>query len=208
MFPEAGNGNPSMGNLTELAGNDSLIADRGDIARRDIPRTGIDSCAGRDGPSSECVSSGTECPRKLAQLAQLPRRSRKGKGKMVESDDESVATAKRSRKSKEKVDESIPAAKRSRKSKEKVANKSDSADATSCVSVHGKVKYTPLEQQYMSIKALYPDAVLFMECGYRYRFFGKGAEVASKVLKIASYLDHSFMTASIPIHRLNVHLRR
>jgi len=68
--------------------------------------------------------------------------------------------------------------------------------------------YTPLEQQFIAIKADYPDALLFVECGYKYRFFGEDAEIASKVLNIGCFPDHNFMVASIPVHRLNVHLRR
>ncbi|CAC5363938.1 MSH3 [Mytilus coruscus] len=71
-----------------------------------------------------------------------------------------------------------------------------------------KTKYTPLEQQYVDIKNKYPDALLLVECGYKYRFFGEDAEVAAKVLKIFCHLDHNFMTASIPTHRLFVHVRR
>lgn len=69
-------------------------------------------------------------------------------------------------------------------------------------------QYTPLEQQYIAIKAKFPDAVLFVECGYKYRFFGEDAEIASKVLRIGCFPDHNFMTASIPTHRLHVHLKR
>lgn len=69
-------------------------------------------------------------------------------------------------------------------------------------------QYTPLEQQYIAIKAQYPDAVLFVECGYKYRFLGEDAEVASKILNIGCFEDHNFYTASIPVHRLHVHLRR
>lgn len=72
----------------------------------------------------------------------------------------------------------------------------------------GKVQFTPLEQQYMSIKASYPDAILFVECGFKYRFFGEDSEIASKVLKIGSFPDHNFVTGSIPAYRLNIHLRR
>ena len=43
----------------------------------------------------------------------------------------------------------------------------------------GKSDYTPLEQQFMEIKEQYADAILFVECGYRYRFFGEDAEVSS-----------------------------
>ena len=40
-----------------------------------------------------------------------------------------------------------------------------------------KLKYTPLEQQFMEIKEKHPDCLLFVECGYKYRFFGEDAEV-------------------------------
>lgn len=40
-----------------------------------------------------------------------------------------------------------------------------------------KSKYTPLEQQYIELKEKYPDTLLFVECGYKYRFFGEDAEV-------------------------------
>ncbi|KAK3728065.1 hypothetical protein RRG08_022116 [Elysia crispata] len=70
------------------------------------------------------------------------------------------------------------------------------------------VKYTPLEQQVVDIKEQRPDVLLCVECGYKYRFFGEDAESAAKVLKIFCHLDHNFMTASIPTHRLFVHVRR
>ena len=70
------------------------------------------------------------------------------------------------------------------------------------------IRYTPLEQQFLAIKAKYPDTLLFVECGYKYRFFGEDAEIASKVLHIGCFPDHNFKTGSIPVHRLNVHIRR
>lgn len=69
-------------------------------------------------------------------------------------------------------------------------------------------KYTPLEQQFMAIKAEHSDCILFVECGYKYRFFGEDAKTASKVLNIGCFPDHNFFTASIPVHRLHIHLRR
>ena len=42
----------------------------------------------------------------------------------------------------------------------------------------GKTKYTPLEEQFISIKSCYKDAVLLIECGYKYRFFGDDAQVS------------------------------
>lgn len=69
-------------------------------------------------------------------------------------------------------------------------------------------QYTPLEQQFMAIKAEHSDCLLFVECGYKYRFFGEDAKTASKVLNIGCFPDHNFFTASIPVHRLHIHLRR
>uniref|UniRef100_A0A6I8R7P3 DNA mismatch repair protein MSH3 n=1 Tax=Xenopus tropicalis TaxID=8364 RepID=A0A6I8R7P3_XENTR len=68
--------------------------------------------------------------------------------------------------------------------------------------------YTPLEEQYMEIKSHHTDAILCVECGYKYRFFGEDAEIASRELNIYCHMDHNFMTASIPAHRLFVHVRR
>ncbi|CAL0315995.1 unnamed protein product [Lupinus luteus] len=69
-------------------------------------------------------------------------------------------------------------------------------------------KYTPLQQQVVELKRNYPDVLLMVEVGYRYRFFGQDAENAAKVLGIYSHMDHDFLTASIPTFRLNVHVRR
>ncbi|XP_054042825.1 DNA mismatch repair protein Msh3 isoform X2 [Rissa tridactyla] len=68
--------------------------------------------------------------------------------------------------------------------------------------------YTPLELQFIELKKQYKDAVLCVECGYKYRFFGDDAEIAAKELNIYCHQDHNFMTASIPTHRLFVHVRR
>ena len=50
---------------------------------------------------------------------------------------------------------------------------------------------TPLERQVVELKAQYKGCLLMVECGYRFRFFGEDANLASKV-----YL----------IHHLYVHL--
>uniref|UniRef100_A0A8C7A1L5 DNA mismatch repair protein MSH3 n=1 Tax=Neovison vison TaxID=452646 RepID=A0A8C7A1L5_NEOVI len=68
--------------------------------------------------------------------------------------------------------------------------------------------YTPLELQYIELKQQQKDAILCVECGYKYRFFGEDAEIAARELNIYCHLDHNFMTASIPTHRLFVHVRR
>ncbi|KAJ1332155.1 hypothetical protein BSLG_008972 [Batrachochytrium salamandrivorans] len=68
---------------------------------------------------------------------------------------------------------------------------------------------TPLEQQFMDIKAAHPDCLLFVEVGYKYRFFGDDAQIASRgELGIVAFVDHSMATASIPVHRLEVHVKK
>ncbi|MED6124949.1 Mismatch repair protein msh3, partial [Stylosanthes scabra] len=70
------------------------------------------------------------------------------------------------------------------------------------------LKYTPLEQQVAELKGKYPDVLLMIEVGYKFRFFGQDAENAARVLGIYAHMDHNFLTASIPTFRLNVHVRR
>nr|XP_010934727.2 LOW QUALITY PROTEIN: DNA mismatch repair protein MSH3 [Elaeis guineensis] len=69
-------------------------------------------------------------------------------------------------------------------------------------------KYTPLEQQVLELKSKYPDVLLMIEVGYRYRFFGDDAENAARVLGIFAHVDRNFLTASVPTFRLNFHVRR
>ena len=83
------------------------------------------------------------------------------------------------------------------------------------------VKLTPLEKQVVDIKARYPDTVLVVEVGYKFRFFGEDARIASQNLSIMcipgryrfdmhpseAHLDR-FASASIPVHRLHVHVKR
>lgn len=52
-----------------------------------------------------------------------------------------------------------------------------STTPTSTATIKGCIKYTPLEEQYLSIKSQHPDAVLLIECGYKYKFFGEDAKV-------------------------------
>lgn len=40
--------------------------------------------------------------------------------------------------------------------------------------------YTPLEQQVIQLKRQHKDALLAVECGYKYRFFGDDAEVRTE----------------------------
>uniref|UniRef100_A0A7N8WWD7 DNA mismatch repair protein MSH3 n=1 Tax=Mastacembelus armatus TaxID=205130 RepID=A0A7N8WWD7_9TELE len=83
-----------------------------------------------------------------------------------------------------------------------------SDEKSSAPSRRAKSIYTPLEQQVIQLKQQHKDALLAVECGYKYRFFGEDAEIAAKELNIVCHLDHNFMTCSIPTHRLFVHVRR
>lgn len=42
-------------------------------------------------------------------------------------------------------------------------------------------KLTPLERQYVEIKKQYPDTLLLIEVGYKFRFFGEDAKVFSSI---------------------------
>jgi DNA mismatch repair protein MSH3 len=95
--------------------------------------------------------------------------------------------------------------------------------ATRATTTKGKKgpKLTPLEQQVVHIKQKYPDTILVVEVGYKFRFFGEDARVASQNLSIMCipgkmrFDNHPsesqyerFASASIPVHRLHVHVKR
>ncbi|KAE8359255.1 DNA mismatch repair protein msh3 [Aspergillus caelatus] len=85
----------------------------------------------------------------------------------------------------------------------------------------GGRKLTPMEKQVIDIKREHMDTVLVVEVGYKFRFFGEDARTAAKELNIVcipgkfrfdehpseAHLDR-FASASIPVHRLHVHVKR
>ena len=85
----------------------------------------------------------------------------------------------------------------------------------------GKDKLTPLEKQVLAIKQKHPDTLLIVEVGYKFRFFGEDARAAAKELSIVcipgkfrfdehpseAHIDR-FASASVPVHRLHVHVKR
>lgn len=85
----------------------------------------------------------------------------------------------------------------------------------------GGSKLTPMEKQVIEIKKKHMDTVLVVEVGYKFRFFGEDARIAAKELSIVcipgkyrfdehpseAHLDR-FASASIPVHRLHVHVKR
>ncbi|TKA25855.1 DNA mismatch repair protein MSH3 [Salinomyces thailandicus] len=84
-----------------------------------------------------------------------------------------------------------------------------------------KDKLTPLEKQVLAIKRKHPDTLLIVEVGYKFRFFGDDARAAAKELSIVcipgkyrfdehpseAHIDR-FASASVPVHRLHVHVKR
>ncbi|KAJ7273569.1 muts domain V-domain-containing protein [Mycena haematopus] len=68
--------------------------------------------------------------------------------------------------------------------------------------------YTPLENQVRRLKKDNPGVVLFVEVGYKYKFFGEDAQVAAKELGMVCFLDRNFLVASIPTHRRDIHLKK
>jgi DNA mismatch repair protein MSH3 len=85
---------------------------------------------------------------------------------------------------------------------------SSSADSKSHKRKTKPIKYTPLEQQVMAIKAQYPDVVLFVQVGYKYRVYEEDAKKAAELLDIFCFKLNNCMTASVPVHRLHIHMKR
>ncbi|KAK5173675.1 Mismatch repair protein msh3 [Saxophila tyrrhenica] len=84
-----------------------------------------------------------------------------------------------------------------------------------------KDKLTPMERQVIDIKRKNMDTLLVVEVGYKFKFFGEDARTAAKELSIVcipgkmrfdehpseAHLDR-FASASVPVHRLHVHVKR
>jgi len=84
-----------------------------------------------------------------------------------------------------------------------------------------KDKLTPMERQVLEIKRKHMDTLLVVEVGYKFRFFGEDARIAAKELSIVcipgkyrfdehpseAHIDR-FASASVPVHRLHVHVKR
>ena len=85
----------------------------------------------------------------------------------------------------------------------------------------GGTKLTPMEKQYLDIKRKHLDTIIIYEVGYKFKFFGQDASIAAKELSIVcipgklrydehiseAHLDR-FASASVPVHRLDVHVKR
>ena len=68
--------------------------------------------------------------------------------------------------------------------------------------------YTPLEQQILALKAAHPGVLLLVEVGYKMKFYGDDARIASQLLNIACFREKNLLAAMIPVPRLAVHVKR
>ncbi|TKY89492.1 hypothetical protein EX895_002023 [Sporisorium graminicola] len=68
--------------------------------------------------------------------------------------------------------------------------------------------YTPLEKQILELKAAHPGVLLIIEVGYKLKFYGEDARIASKELNIMCFPERNLLTAMIPVHRLHIHVKR
>ncbi|KAL4893317.1 DNA mismatch repair protein msh3 [Aspergillus ambiguus] len=111
---------------------------------------------------------------------------------------------------------------------EDAADGEEDEDAASAPPAKGKAaakkgggKLTPMERQIIDMKRKHMDKILAVQVGYKFRFFGEDARVAAKELSIVcipgkfrfdehpseAHLDR-FASASIPVHKLHVHVKR
>lgn len=68
--------------------------------------------------------------------------------------------------------------------------------------------YTPLESQILELKRAHPGMVLLIEVGYKFKFYGDDAHLASQVLNIACFREKNMDAAMIPVPRMPVHVKR
>ncbi|KAF8843625.1 hypothetical protein BDN67DRAFT_964104 [Paxillus ammoniavirescens] len=68
--------------------------------------------------------------------------------------------------------------------------------------------YTPAELQSLKLIKDNPGVLLMIELGYKYYFYEESAATASRELGIVAYRRRNLLTASIPVHRRDVHLKK
>lgn len=85
------------------------------------------------------------------------------------------------------------------------------------VKTNAEVKLTPLEKQFIDLKLQHNDKILAIQVGYKYKFFGNDAVIASQILNIMllpgnieldDRIHDKFAYCSIPDNRLHIHLQR
>jgi len=89
-------------------------------------------------------------------------------------------------------------------SKSKAVLDKNDTDSLKSLNSRTRSSYTPLELQFLEVKAKYPDVILFVECGYRYRFFGEDAEVIFQIFCIFLSYNVPPLSCIVP-ERINHH---
>lgn len=96
----------------------------------------------------------------------------------------------------EEEEEVVPAAKALRGKYAAKNGKTTSAKSTKTSAAASNAKLTPLERQYVEIKKQYPDTLLLIEVGYKFRFFGEDA----KVNVTGNYTDSRLHRRNLGLH--------
>ncbi|XP_047110710.1 DNA mismatch repair protein msh3-like isoform X2 [Schistocerca piceifrons] len=65
---------------------------------------------------------------------------------------------------------------------------------------------TALEKQVLGLKQQHPGMILMIQNGYKYHFYEEDAEIASKLLEIATFRLHNFLQACVPVARLKYYV--
>ena len=91
-------------------------------------------------------------------------------------------------------------------SKSKAVLDKNDTDSLKSLNSRTRSSYTPMELQFLEVKAKYPDVILFVECGYRYRFFGEDAEVIFQIFCIFLSYNVPPLSCIVP-ERINHHPR-
>ncbi|OAX39197.1 hypothetical protein K503DRAFT_690106 [Rhizopogon vinicolor AM-OR11-026] len=68
--------------------------------------------------------------------------------------------------------------------------------------------YTPYEVQVLAFIKDHPGTILMIEKGYKFYFHEESAKIASTELGIIAYVKRNLLTASIPVHRKEVHMKK
>lgn len=106
-------------------------------------------------------------------------------------------------------------------SDEEMAAKPSTKGKKGVAAKKGRSKLTPMVKQFLDIKRKHMDTILIVEVGYKFKFLGEDARIVAKELSIVCipgkyrYDDHAseahldkFASASFPVHRLHVHVKR
>jgi DNA mismatch repair protein MSH3 len=96
----------------------------------------------------------------------------------------------------EEEEEVAPAAKILRGKYAAKNGKATTAKPTKISAAASKAKLTPLERQYVEIKKEYPETLLLIEVGYKFRFFGEDAKVSIR----QNHTDVRLLRRSLELH--------